>query len=216
VNTFELGAKTEWMDNRLRFNATIFFQEYEDKQEEVLKQLDDGNVGTVVSNASSVDIPGLELELIAALTDNLRLRASYGYLDAEYDEYFGLDDDGNLEDRSGRIPRRSPKNTFGASLTYSANVGAGEIITDVSYRWRDEYETISTNDPLGHTDAYGIWDASFNYIYDERYSISAYGRNLGDERVVSVTKIGGLSSFGVWNQPRNWGVELRYNFGTGS
>jgi iron complex outermembrane receptor protein len=157
----------------------------------------------------------VELELIMALTDNLRVRAAYGYLDAEYDKYIGLDDDGNPEDRSDRKLRRAPKNTFGASLTYSANVGEGEIIGDLSYRWRDDFEVIANNDPVGHVDAYGILDASVDYIYHQRYQISVYGRNLDDERVQSVTKIGTLSSFGTWNQPRNWGVELRYNFGSG-
>jgi len=168
-----------------------------------------------VSNASSVDMPGVELELIAALTDNLRARVSYGYLDAEYDEYFAPDSDGNIEDRSDRDLRRAPKNTFGAGLTYSANVWEGEIMGDLSYRWRDDFEVLANNDPVGHVDAYGIWDASVDYIFRERYQISVYGRNLDDKRVKSVTRIASLSSFGVWNQPRNWGVELRYNFGSG-
>ncbi|MBT4522353.1 MAG: TonB-dependent receptor [Halieaceae bacterium] len=212
VNTFELGAKTEWLDRRLRINATLFYQEYEDKQEETLVQQSDGNVGTVVTNAASVELPGIELELIAALTENLRLRASYGYLDGEYDKYIGKDSLGNPVDLSGRDLRRAPKNTFGASATYNRNVGAGEIVADVSYRWRDEYEVISDGDPLGHVDAFGMWSASIDYIHDERYQLTLYGRNLNDERVTSVTKIGTLSSFGTWNQPRSWGAEFRYMF----
>jgi iron complex outermembrane receptor protein len=109
--------------------------------------------------------------------------------------------------------RRAPKNTFGASATYTANLGAGELVGDITYRsWRDEYETVANNDPMGHVDSFGVWSASFDYIYEERYQVTVYGRNLTDERYSGAIRISGLSSFGSYNQPRSWGAEFRFMF----
>jgi iron complex outermembrane recepter protein len=214
VDTYELGLKSDWLDGRVRFNATAFYSEYTDKQEENIVPLDDGSVGTIVLNASTVDMPGLELELTGAVTENLRLRASYGYLKAEYDDYIAdINNDGEITDNSDLKLRRAPENTFGLSATYSRYFGNGEFVGDLTYRWRDEVETISSNDPVGHVDSFGLWSASVDYIYAERYQLSIYGRNLADERHISATtKIGPLVTFGSWNQPRNWGLELRYTF----
>ena len=35
VDSYELGFKSEWMDQRLRLNGALFYMEYEDKQEEI-------------------------------------------------------------------------------------------------------------------------------------------------------------------------------------
>ena len=212
VDTFELGAKTEWMDGRVRFNATAFYSQYDDKQEENFVALPSGTVETIVTNAGEVDMSGLELEVIAAVTDHLRVRAAYGYLDAEYNEYDGdLNGDGTVTDNSYLDLRRAPENTFGMTATYSRNIGPGEFVADVSYRYRDEYETSATNNPLGHVDSTEIWNASIDYIY-ENWQLSVYGRNLDDERyLVSTTDIS-LVAFGQWNRGRNWGAELRYTF----
>lgn len=214
VDTFELGMKSDWMDGRVRLNATIFSTDYDDKQEDNIVPLSDGTVGTIVSNAASVEISGLELELVAALTESIRLQASYGYLDAEYKDYNAdINGDGVITDNSDLTLRRTPENTFGLSATYSENFGDVAFVGDISYRWRDEIETISDNDPIGHVDSYGLWSASADFTFSEQYQISVYGRNLGDQRhAESVINIGPLTSTGTYNQPRNWGVEFSYTF----
>ena len=69
-------------------NANLFYMEYDDKQEE-LQLPSDGATGqkTVVTNAASATIQGVEFDVQAFLTDNLSLRANLGYLDTEYDDF---------------------------------------------------------------------------------------------------------------------------------
>jgi iron complex outermembrane receptor protein len=214
VGTFELGMKSDWVDGRVRFNATVFSTDYDDKQEDNIIPLSDGTVGTVVSNASSVEIRGLELELVAALTENIRVQASYGYLDAEYKDYDAdINGDGVITDNSDLNLRRTPENTFGLSTTYSESFGDVDFVGDISYRWRDEIDTIADNDPIGQVDSFGMWSASANFTFSEQYQISVYGRNLGDQRhAESVINIGPLASTGTYNRPRNWGLEFSYIF----
>ena len=214
VNTFELGMKSDWLDGRMRLNATLFYSRYDDKQEENLVPLADGTVGTIVVNAATVDMPGVEVELTGAITEHLRGRFTYGYLKAEYDEYDAdLNQDGIVTDNSDLLLRRAPENTFGAGLTYARNIGNGEFLGDINYRWKDDHETIANNNPIGSIDAYGEWNASLDYIYAEQWQFSLWGRNLADERtLISTTPIGPLSTFGLWNRPRSWGAEIRYTF----
>ena len=34
VDNFELGMKSEWLNGRFRFNASVFYMDFKDKQEE--------------------------------------------------------------------------------------------------------------------------------------------------------------------------------------
>lgn len=214
VATTELGVKSDWADGRVRVNATVFSTDYDDKQEENLIPLADGNVGTTVSNASSAEIQGLELEVTAAVTEGLRIHLSYGYLDAQYNDYNAdINGDGTVTNNDHLKLRRAPENTLGVTASYTGNFGSVGFGADVTYRWQDEMETIADNDPLGTVESHGIWNASTDFTFCKNYQLSIYGRNLADERfVTSVINIGPLSSFGAYNQPRNWGAELRFRF----
>ena len=224
VTNWELGMKSTWLDGRLIFNPTIFFNDYDDKQEEVLIPISLSNVATVVRNASTVEIFGAELELQYQVTEAWNVRLSYGYLDAEFNDFVAdISGHGVITDNSYLEPRNTPENTIGINTTYTIPIGPGELVGFLSYRWRDEIETIAgpapvdldprTNDPLGHLDDIENLDITLNYIWgDGRYRLTAYGRNITDERERVVVRIPGLTSWGSWNQGENYGVEAAINF----
>ncbi|MEM7020664.1 MAG: hypothetical protein AAF512_25395 [Pseudomonadota bacterium] len=83
----------------------------------------------------------------------------------------------------------------------------------LSYRWRDEVEMIANNDPLGHLDSLSDLSATLSYAWaDDRYRVTAYGRNITDERERRVGRIGGLTTRGWWNEGATYGVELSASF----
>jgi len=214
VTNYELGMKSTWMDGRLIFNPTIFYNDYDDKQEEILIPIDLSNVATVVRNASTLQIFGAELEIQFQITEAWNVRASYGYLDAEYDDYVAdINGDGVITDNSDLTPRNTPENSIGLNTTYTIAIGPGDLTGFASYRWRDEIETIANNDPLGHLDNVENLDIGLNYIWDDgRYRLTAYGRNITDERERVVVRIPGLTTWGSWNQGENYGVEFAVSF----
>ena len=56
-------------------------------------------------------------------------------------------------------------------------------------------------------------DMTISYIWgDGRYRVSAYGRNMTDERERVVSRIPNLTSWATWNQGENYGVEFAYSF----
>jgi iron complex outermembrane receptor protein len=216
VDSYEVGIKSEWWDGRLRVNGAIFSSDYSDKQEEIIIPNDQGSVDTIVLNASDATLKGAEMEVTAVLYEGLTLSSQVGYLDAEFDEFL-VDDvlgvPGVTDDASDLDMRNAPKWTFGANLNYVHTLfGHSAMAYNVNYRWRDDYHTIFNNDPLGKVEASGIWDANIDYTYDERLTVSVYGRNLGDERYARVVLIEPITAFGQWNEPRNYGVRVSFLF----
>jgi iron complex outermembrane receptor protein len=212
VQTYEVGIKSDWWDQRLRINAAIFSSDYSDKQEDIILADAGGNVDTVVANASDASMDGAELEVTALLYEGLTFFAQGGYLDASYDE-FDISLPGLPEDASNLDMRNAPKYTFGAGFNYVHSLfGHSEMKYDVTYNWRDSYQTIFNNDPLGDKDAAGFWNANIDYRYKDMLTVSVYGRNLGDERYFRAVAIPPVSSFGQYNQPRNYGVTVTYDF----
>lgn len=74
VNAFEIGAKTELYDGRLRFNATGFYYDYTDYQ---VSQIVDRISLNENFNATSM---GLEFELVYRPTSDFRIDANLGLL----------------------------------------------------------------------------------------------------------------------------------------
>ena len=88
---YELGGKTQWLDNSLQINGAIFFQDYTDKQVAVTQF--DTRIQTDISsieNAGESEVAGLEIETLWRATDNLTLSLSYSLIDAEYTKFRGL------------------------------------------------------------------------------------------------------------------------------
>jgi outer membrane receptor protein involved in Fe transport len=91
LDVYEVGAKTDWLDKRLVLNASLFYQEFDDKL--VSSQRLDADTGLLVAapvNASKATVYGLELDAAWQATEELQLTASYTWLDTEYDDFTSL------------------------------------------------------------------------------------------------------------------------------
>ena len=212
VKNYELGWKTTLQDGRMILNGAIFKSEYDDKQESILIPVDLTNVATVVRNAASMEMTGLELELMYQVTESWDLMVTYGYLEAEYKDYLAdLNGDNVITDNSGLIPRNTPENTFGITTSYTTQIGNGELKGRVSYRFRDEMNSDSSNKPEGELDSIENVNATISYSFSN-YSITAWGRNLTDEREQRWSTIGGITDRGWWNEPQTLGVTFAASF----
>ena len=83
TDAIELGMKSEWWDNRVRLNAALFYQTYDDFQ--VTRNIP-GEGRTIVSNAAEVESSGIEAEFAAVLTDMLTVNGSLTYVKSEYEK----------------------------------------------------------------------------------------------------------------------------------
>jgi len=218
VDNYELGMKGEFLDNRLRLNVAAFYTDYSDKQEEVIEPDGFGGSNTVVRNASTVEIVGLETELTFAITEHFLLNANFGYLDAQYDEYLAdLSGDGIITDNSNLELRRVPEWTGGINGTYTMPLGSGDLIAFVGYRYTDEYFVEVANDPRGLLDERGVWDATLSYEFEisegNSMKITAFGRDLTDEvDFNSAVVVPGVIAFGAVSGGREYGLQVSGSF----
>jgi iron complex outermembrane receptor protein len=79
LTTFEVGAKSEFLDKRLRVNVAAFFSRYTDIQISRNTVDSDGAFIRLEQNAGSARIFGFEAEITAAPVRGLTLNATAGY-----------------------------------------------------------------------------------------------------------------------------------------
>ncbi|MBV8800758.1 MAG: TonB-dependent receptor [Alphaproteobacteria bacterium] len=79
LDNYELGWKTSWDDNRLRFNGDFFWEDWNKFQFPFLGP----NSITIIANAGQARVKGVETEVSWLPIDNLTLTGSAAYTDAE-------------------------------------------------------------------------------------------------------------------------------------
>nr|XP_061803725.1 iron and copper transporter IacT-like [Nerophis lumbriciformis] len=83
---YEIGLKSQLLDNRLRLNVSAFLLDWEDFQMEAFRFLTPGDLSSNFEQAVNVgeaEAAGIELEFIALLNDYFTLGGSFGILDTE-------------------------------------------------------------------------------------------------------------------------------------
>jgi iron complex outermembrane receptor protein len=84
VDSYELGARTELFDKRLRLNATLFRANYTGLQINTAYNLPNGTVVYVTGNAGNAYDQGLELESQYVITHGLIASLNLGLQDSKY------------------------------------------------------------------------------------------------------------------------------------
>lgn len=219
VDNFEVGFKSQWFDNRLRLNGSIFQMNYDDKQEE---QSVSTTVGTgqqtIVANASTATITGAEFDFVyLPKLDGLEISGNIGLLNAEYEDFVADIGRGGVTDNDDLELRRAPEVTASLAVKYEWAVANGTAWTRVGWHFIDEHEVSLLNSPQSHNDEQHLVDASINYDINS-VQVSLFGRNLTDEDGYTVGfDVGGLASGALWTyaaprDPRTYGVQVSYDF----
>ncbi len=214
VDNYELGWKSEWFDRRLQLNGAVFYMDYENKQEELQLPSDTSGTGqvTLVINASTADITGLELEAIGNLSERFSMRANLGLLDAEYDDFLFQSPTGPV-DLSHLDLRRAPELTASFSGTYEWPIGQGTAWITGGWHYIDEHEVDFANKPELTNDDQHLINGSINYAIGN-LQLSLYGHNLTDEDGYGIGfDVAGLWSYAATRAPRTYAFEVSYLFG---
>lgn len=118
---YELGAKTDLLDRRLRINTSLFYMKWTNLQTNFRIAIIDanGNIAFVtgIENAQSARSYGAEIEATAALTRYLTINASAGYLNAKYQKFMSFVGGSNIPLDGMTIPN-APRWTLGGDIEY--------------------------------------------------------------------------------------------------
>lgn len=218
VENWELGMKSELLDNTLRLNMAAYYNEYDDKQEEIIEPDGFGGSNTVVRNASTAELWGVEAEATWIASANLLFNANVGYQDAEYDSFSAdLNGDGIVTDNSNLKLRRTPDWTGGVNGTYTLAIGPGDLSVYASYRYTDEYWVDVDNDPRSLLNDRGVVDATIAYEWDwsegRSIRIAVWGRDITDEvEYSSMVVVPEAIAFSGVSGGEQYGVRISGNF----
>ncbi len=221
VEVWELGLKSEWLDNRVRLNAAVFTNDYTDIQ---ISQFESGSGGasSKVVNAGAATYNGLELELVMVPVDGLTIDGSYGYLDAEYDEYTLLNPKTNQLENIADVTTVSyvPENTWTAGVQYDFApfaFGALSVRMDASYRDKvvnhpfvNQYD--AADDYTLLNGRISLNDIPLGCCAGNALRVSLWGKNLTDEEYRNFGIDFGSLGFAInrWGMPRTYGLDVVY------
>lgn len=236
VTNTELGVKSTWFDNRLRFNASFYQYEYENLQR---LELDGPSGGIPSFNLRNVDAEGngIELELQWQATDDLVLAANYSHVDTEYTKWglFPWEEDElaagqTVENRVGEAISGMPSDSGYVSADYFLDVAEGTLKFHVDATYVSERAQEIDLDPMpvlpydpatvegltadNHIDGYTLINARICYQMEE-WEVSLYGTNLADENYLldaggQANAVGAIVAMPA--QPRQYGLEFLYKF----
>jgi outer membrane receptor protein involved in Fe transport len=238
LTSYELGWKTTWADNRVRFNGAVFWEDWKNFQFSFLGP----NSLTIIANAGNARIKGVEAEVDWAASNNFTLSGGIALLDAKLTEnYCGqLDANGNPITTNpcpdpdnpppATIPPLAPKDTqlpvtpkFKGNVTgrYTFGLGSfdGHVQGSVVYVGSRTPELrLIQSSILGEEEAYTLVDVAAG-IAKKSYSFELFVSNLFDERAqvdrfaqCDATVCGLASRYILPAQPRMIGIKFGQRF----
>jgi iron complex outermembrane receptor protein len=222
VDTFELGAKADWFDRRLRTNIALFYTKYRDMQlaQQYFSEDENGVViqGNTVRNVASANIKGIEFDATANPFAGLTLTGSFAYLDAKYSDFLipNITPEGTtFVDMHGQPLQNSPKWSASAGASYAFPIGPGEMTASVLYTYTGtKYLTSVVNAPRAKLQPTNLFNANLDWApTGSNWSIGIWGRNIFDKRYFqNVYDFPGVFAFVSYMPPREYGVTARFRW----
>ena len=185
LESFEVGFKGTFFDQRLSLETAIYMLEITDQQLQGVV-VRNGITASAIGNAAESEVQGLEMSLDARLTDNLKLMVDYGYVDSEFKDYV-IDPGTGPVDRSGDEFPNTPKNTVSVALQHLYQVNdEWDLTTYLSYRYVDEIyvgSNAAAVDPIIDVPDWKQVDLRFS-LASEDWAVTLFAENLTDEYIV--------------------------------
>jgi outer membrane receptor protein involved in Fe transport len=208
VWNYELGAKTDWMNRRLRFNAAVYQIDWNAVQQNISLGCGFGFIG----NAGKAKSQGIEIETTMQVTEGLELSGSFNYNDAT----ISVDAPGigaEAGDRLLEVPKYT--GSFSAQYSHQFDNGLGAYIRgDYSY-FGEVQQRYPDTAPNQFRPSYELVNARIG-VTGEYWEAALFVRNLFDKRGFlqtsnDTTFILDLNP-SVVTRPRTIGLSLTGNF----
>lgn len=234
ADSFELGLRSTLWDQRLQFNATLFYTEYSDFQAQNTTITPEGEFINKLRNVGELETSGLELESVALLSENLRVNMGLTYLDTEIIEFEGApcypgqtEAEGcvnDIQDLDGSSLPNAPEWKYYVAANYTMPLGdlPFDGFVDLSYNWQDETHFGLSDGPIGSQDSYGIANLSVGIMEKDagRYQVTLFVNNIADESyrnaIADIRALYGDKLAVVQNLPRDseryYGARFRWEF----
>jgi iron complex outermembrane recepter protein len=211
---YELGFKSNWMDNTLQINAAVFYYDWKNMQS--FQPL--FNPVTMIADPQLLNVPeasmlGADLDVQWIPAEGWLVMAGLGFLDGQ------IDDAGLIANvTKGNALPSAPDLTFTGMVRKEFQIGGGTAALQTNWRYQD----FLTYDLAGARNlsqpSYWLLNARGSYAFgsESQYEISAWAKNLtGEEYCTSRTSLEGLTDstlcIGNIGEPI-YGISASYSF----
>ena len=219
--SYEIGAKTEWFDHRLRANLTGFKYDYSDLQ--VQSVIGPGLIS--IGNAASASAKGVEVELSAKPTPSWQFTTNLTYLQATYGTFSAasvpealvpfVSSSPNYNaaagtyNAAGKTLDAAPRYTAFAAAQHTWQLSQGSIYGRAEYHWQDRVYYDPSNAEVMSQGAYGVSNlfAGFDTT-DGAWQAQLYVKNVADKGYFLTIVAAGIPVDGESGQPRTFGVQV--------
>lgn len=205
--SYEIGMKSQWLDDRLRLNASAFQYDYKDLQVTLYKP----PINAITENAATARVKGIEIELTGRPHPQLDLMANIAYLDARYRKYKGAESRAFGDfDASGQKLNNAPRwaTMLGARYTWMTSMGSFYVAADAHYRSTQYFTPV--NQGLYGVSDYPAQQGEYTLVHarvgwhslDDSWHAALVGHNLTrEEYITAAVDYGGLASDTVIGRP---------------
>ncbi|HHA2817631.1 TPA: TonB-dependent receptor [Stenotrophomonas maltophilia] len=217
VDSYEVGSKMAFLDQRLFLNLSAFYNKYKDIQLSVFTGLDTNGDGVDDSffgdftNAGAGTVKGLEVEYQYLPSQHWLISGNLAWLDTKYDEYI---------DRGVNVARQmkftnAPEFSGAFNVEYRTDLANGSNLSArVSYSYQSEVWPTTDLSPVIRQDGYGLVNAGVIWRLDDVWTFSLQGTNLADKEYrttgYNIPAVGTL--IGFYGPPRQYSLSVRYDF----
>jgi iron complex outermembrane receptor protein len=223
VRSYTLGYKTTLLDNHLRINTELFYNDYTDKQFAFVTFDKNNNLLNAQGNVGKTHTQGVDFESnwITPI-DGLNISLNVGYLEAHLDKFAVPNfSTGVVNDIAASTALGfSPRWTVSPRVSYTMGVrDTGDLTfnAEANYRARQYTNTpIYLNDPLSvrqQSPEYTVFNASIVFkTADNHWRYALEGRNLTDRREVNNTYLVGPFVNAGYTDPFTWAFSVGYTY----
>lgn len=214
LDAYEIGVKSDVLDKRVRINAAAYYYNYKNIQ---IQQI---NLGAItIINGASAHIYGLDLDMQAQATEQLRLTSGIAISHPDFKSFpdcpIGVAS-GGLPTEPGscdgnRLPLAA-KITASAAADYTIPLAVGSVTANANVYYNSGFYTESDN--VFRQPSYVQLGAQVRWTAPgDHFSVGVFGKNLTDRRVINFeTTIPNGTHTGFFQAPRTYGVTAGYKF----
>ena len=213
AQTFELGLKSSWLDNRLTLNGAYFNTNYDDIHLTVRL-----GIAPTVFNGGKASIQGFELEGTFVPDESWLITAGLGHLSNEYDAIDpSLADQGVLGvTEDNRLPL-SPRWSANIGVAYTRTFGYWVVTPRIDWVYTDRKFFDAENNAGAVQSGLSVFNAAAALdSVDDRWSLVFGVTNLTDKLYLTAatdatgTGLGYLEH--VYARPREISFQAKYRF----
>jgi len=215
VDSYEIGSKMSFLDQRMFLNLAYFYNQYEDIQLSVFTSytLPNGSQSFFgdFTNAGKGTVQGVEVEYQFLPTEHWLISGNLAWLDAQYDEF--ITSGVNVADSQYFTNAPEFSGALNAEWRTALDNG-GNLSARLTYAYQSEVWPTTDLSPVIKQDGYGLVNAGVIWNVNDAWTLSLQGTNLADEEYrttgYNIAAYGVLTGF--YGPPRQYSLMARYDF----